>query len=335
MPSSLANSYQPLLTENNNNINISNILFWKSWIKPFTLVTFSSMFSVITASVVAITNYWKETTKFDFINGWNNFISNWFTFISSELINSFFYTLAFFKIEFCLDTLFTNNLNWREKLKTVAKNSFLAILLIFINEVSKDIVYHQLNGEKSWFSLSEDFIFNLGKEIVIVFAWKTFKMCLTNNYNFSNYLNSALIIASLGIGYAAVNVGQTLYTIWNMPLFNFMPNFSVIFASNTISGGFRIVSSSSLTAFFKDIATKWRNGCYQNSSINETDLLQEVIVADINHSYNTFDNSRIINNSSLKRIISYDSFFNIQEVNSSDERIPIVKNMKRNNFMNG
>ncbi len=334
MPSSLSNSYQPLLTENNNNINTSNIPIWKSWIKPFTLVTFSSVFSVITAPIVATTNYWKETMKFDFINGWNNFISNRFTFISSELINSFFYTLAFFKIEFCLDTLFINNLNWKDKLKTVAKNGFLAISLIFINEVSKDIVYHQLNSKKAWISLSEDFIFNLGKEIVIVFAWKIFKMCLTNNYHFSNYLNSALIIASLGIGYVAVNIGQTLYTIWKMPLFNFMPNFSVIFASNTVTGGFRIVSSSSLTAFFKDITTKWRNGYYQNLSINETDLLQEVIITDINRSYNTFDNSRVINNSSPKRTISYDSFFNIQEVNSSDEHIPIVKNMKSSNLMN-
>lgn len=76
-------------------------------------------------------------------------------------------------------------------------------------------------------------------------------MCLTNNYNFSNYLNSTLITTSLGIGYVTVNIGQTLYTVWNMPLFNFMPNFSIIFASNTISGGFRIVSSSSLTAFLK------------------------------------------------------------------------------------
>lgn len=274
MPNSLSNSYQPLLTENNNNINISNIPIWKSWIKPVTLVTFSSMFSIITAPIVAITNYWKETTKFDFINGWNNFIMNPLTFISSELINSFFYTLAFFKIEFCLDTLFTNNLNWKDKLITVAKNSILVISLIFINEVSKDSLYHQLNSEKGWISLSEDFIFNLGKETIIVFAWKIFKMCLTNNYDFSSYLNSTLIMTLLGISYVGVNVGQTLYTIWNIPISNFMTNFSVIFFSNTITGVFRIVSSSSLTSFFEDIAIKWKNDCCQKSSINETDLLQ-------------------------------------------------------------
>lgn len=64
-------------------------------------------------------------------------------------------------------------------------------------------------------------------------------------------------------------------------------------------------------------------------------MLPEVVIANGNHSYNTFDNSRIINNSSLKRTNSYDSFFNIQEVNSSDERIPSVKNMKRSNLING
>ncbi|WP_281749215.1 hypothetical protein [Spiroplasma ixodetis] len=36
---------------------------------------------------MAITNYWKNTTKFEFVNGWNDFIMRHTTFISSELIN--------------------------------------------------------------------------------------------------------------------------------------------------------------------------------------------------------------------------------------------------------
>lgn len=62
---------------------------------------------------------------------------------------------------------------------------------------------------------------------------------------------------------------------------------------------------------------------------------KEVVIANINCSYNTFDNSIVVNNLSLKRAISYDSFFNIQEVNNSDELIPIVKNIKSLNFVNG
>lgn len=328
MPSSLSNLYQPLLA--NNNINISNIPLWKSWVKTVTVITFSSMVSIITAPIVAITNYWKETTKFEFVDGWNNFIMNPLIFISSELINSFFYTLAFFKIEFCLDTLFTNNLSWKDKAITITKNSTLVMSLIFINEVSKNIIYNTLNSEKIWISLSEDFIFNLGKETVIVIAWKIFKMCFTNNSSFRNYVNSTLIITLLAIGYVVANIGQTLYIIRNTSISNFLTNFPVIFTSNTITGGFRIVSSSLLTAFFADIANKWKNSCCQKSLVNDADLLQEtqeVVVTD-NSSYGTFaDATRGVNNDLCS--INNDILL-IEEVNSSDKCSPNLANTKKN-----
>lgn len=102
-PTTLRTSSYQLLpdTDNNSiNINISNIPIWKSWIKPVSLVTFSSVVSVVTAPFVAITNYWKENTKFDFKNGWNNFTINPFIFISSELVNSFFILWLFLKLNF-------------------------------------------------------------------------------------------------------------------------------------------------------------------------------------------------------------------------------------------
>lgn len=65
----------------------------------------------------------------------------------------------------------------------------------------------------------------------------------------------------LGIGYIGVNIGQTLYTIWNSSISEFfMPNFLAIFISNSITGSFRVISNSLLAYFFSDITKKWKNG---------------------------------------------------------------------------
>ncbi len=95
MSESLTDSQLPLLTDNNNNIKTTTTPIWKSWIKPFSLISLSWTVSIITSPIVTITNYWKKTTKFEFINGWNDFIMRPTTFISSELINSFFIVWLF------------------------------------------------------------------------------------------------------------------------------------------------------------------------------------------------------------------------------------------------
>lgn len=54
MSESLTDSQLPLLTDNNNNINTTTILIWKSWIKPFSLIGLSWTVSIITSPIVAI-----------------------------------------------------------------------------------------------------------------------------------------------------------------------------------------------------------------------------------------------------------------------------------------
>ena len=338
MPRSLTDSQLPLLTYNNNNMNTANIPIWKLWIKPFNLITLSWMVSIITSPIVAITNYWKKTTKFEFINGWNDFIMSPTTFISSELINSFFYSLAFLKIEFCLDTILNDSLSKKDKLKKVSKNNMLVISLLFINEISKNMIYNQLNTEEIWISLAKDFVFNLGKEIVIVIVWKIFKNCLinvrncfTNNRNFSNYCNPISIMILLGIAYIGMNVGQTLYIIWNSSISDFfMPNFLAIFTSNSITASFRIISNSLLTYFFSDIIKKWKNGLCKKPSQEKIDSFQEVVGNGITRTYNTFGDTTTLK---LKHSISYDSFFNIQEVNKIGEQDFVINNIQKPNFM--
>lgn len=209
--------------------------------------------------------------------------------------------MAFFKIEFCLDTFFNNNLNCRDKLIIVAKNSILVVSLIFINEVSRNIIYNQLTIDKKIaLSLFENFIFNFGKEIVIVIAWKVFKISWENNNNYNSYLNSIFITVLFAIGYGAVNVGQTLYTIWDTLITNFFPTFCIILTSNIITSGLRIVASSSLSYFFSDIATKWKNNrCCQRTLIDETALLQEVVSVDTN-SYGSFATTPMVSSNSIQ-----------------------------------
>lgn len=340
MPTSrLINSQLSLLTDNNNNISPINSIMWKSWIKPITFFGLSSTVSIITSPIVAIANYWKKTTKLDFISGWNSFISSPAAFVSSELINSFFYTLAFFRIEFCLDIILNNRVTNKEKLKQSSKDVMLVMSLLFINEISKNVMHNQLNNEEIWNELFKDFAWSFDKEIVIVIAWKIFKMCLTNNRDCNDYFNSALTLILFGISYVNVNILQTLYnaSVWQISLFEFMTNFKPIFVSNSIIGCFRIVSSSLLTCFFNDIATKWKNDWCNTPSDDEVALLQEVVTDSINRSYNTFTNPivnvNLSNNQQLNRSVSYESFFNIQKINNTNERVDNVNNSQTVNVM--
>lgn len=148
MPLLSTDSRSLLLTDSNDNVAAVTVI-WKSWVKPFTLFSLSSIVSIVTSPLVLITNYWKETAKFDFVNGWNIFIVSPNFFIFNELINSFFTTLSYFSIEFFLNTIISSSLISKEKLKKVSKSITLTMLLLLTNEIVKNIISKQFSNSSN------------------------------------------------------------------------------------------------------------------------------------------------------------------------------------------
>lgn len=331
----LTNSQVPLLSSNNNisastsayNSIISNTINntnsrWKSWSKSIASFSVSTVIStVITSPIIAITDYWKETTKLSLINGWTRFIINPAMFISNELINSFFNTLTFLKLEFFFDTIVDNSLSTTKKLKKCSKNAVLIMMILLINDIGSTIISNQFTKQNIWYELSKNFMFNFFKEIGIVIAWKTFKCCLTENNSVNDYVNAMIIMVLLAVCYVDINALQTLYQhyVKTIPISEFMLNFIPIVVSNTVTGGLRIVSSSLLTYFFNDIVKRWNSSSYQQLSDHEHEVLSTSNTINNSRSYTTFDSNNL-RLPVIKRSISNDSFFNAKAINKFSEQ---------------